>query len=74
HNVTYIPTLAVYQNHSDEKHNHTISSQTEMLKTIPEKLQGCMFENVPAPSKWKEHASDERKTAYANIQKLHSAN
>ncbi|TMN46221.1 amidohydrolase, partial [Pseudoalteromonas piscicida] len=24
HNVTYIPTLAVYHNHSDEKHNHTI--------------------------------------------------
>lgn len=74
HNVTYIPTLAVYHNHSDEKHNHTISSQSELLKTIPEKLQGCLFENVPAPSKWKEHAWDERKTAYANIQKLHKAN
>lgn len=68
--VTYIPTLAVYYNHSDEKHNHTLSSQTELLKPVPNKLQGCLFEKVPEPSKWKEHSWQTRSIAYANIQQL----
>ncbi|MDQ9090130.1 CIA30 family protein [Pseudoalteromonas haloplanktis] len=71
--VTYIPTLAVYHNHSDEKHNHALSSQTELLKPVPNKLQGCLFEKVPEPSKWKEHSWQARSIAYANIQKLHQA-
>ncbi|KTF16914.1 CIA30 family protein [Pseudoalteromonas sp. H105] len=71
--VTYIPTLAVYHNHSDEKHNHTLSSQTELLKPVPSKLQGCLFEKVPEPSKWKEHSWQTRSIAYANIQQLHQA-
>ena len=71
--VTYIPTLAVYYNHSDEKHNHALSSQTELLKPVPNKLQGCLFEKVPEPSKWKEHSWQTRSIAYANIQQLQQA-
>ncbi|MGO2365076.1 MAG: CIA30 family protein [Pseudoalteromonas sp.] len=71
--VTYIPTLAVYHNHSDEKHNHTLSSQSELLKPVPNKLQDCLFEKVPEPSKWKEHSWQVRSIAYANIQKLQQA-
>ncbi|KPH92989.1 amidohydrolase [Pseudoalteromonas porphyrae] len=73
HRVTYIPTLAVYHNHSDEKHNHGVSSQSQLLRTVPAKLQKCLFEKVPAPSKWTDNAWQARNTAYANIKKLHQA-
>ncbi|XQF91410.1 hypothetical protein ACOBV8_20980 (plasmid) [Pseudoalteromonas espejiana] len=62
HNVTYIPTLAVYHNHSDEKHNHTVLTK-RVAKPFPKKLQGCLFENQRRLQNGKKCAWEERKTA-----------
>lgn len=72
-NVTYIPTLAVYHNHHEEKNHSLISGNTELLATIPNKLQKCLFEKVPAPSQWREQSWQARDFAYNNIRKLHQA-
>ncbi|MEW6989995.1 CIA30 family protein [Colwelliaceae bacterium 6441] len=71
--VTYIPTLAVYHNHPEEKYNTLISSQEELLATVPSKLKSCLFEKVPAPSKWTDNAWQARKHAYENISRLQQA-
>ena len=71
--VAYIPTLAVYFNHSDENKNQAISRQSALLKTVPEKLKSCLFDKVSAPSKWKDIAWQKRQIAYENIRKLHQA-
>ncbi len=71
--VIYIPTLAVYHNHSDEKYNKRLSSQSALLKPVHSKLQGCLFEQVPQPSKWQEYSWQTRNIAYTNITKLHQA-
>lgn len=71
--VTYIPTLAVYHNHHEEKHHGLISSQKALLATTHEKLQHCLFENVPNPSQWREQSWQAKSHAYQNIQKLHKA-
>ncbi|KGJ88979.1 CIA30 family protein [Colwellia psychrerythraea] len=67
HNVAYIPTLAVYQNHSAEHETQQISSNTALLATVPDKLQHCLFDKVPEPSKWKNIAWQKRQLAYQNI-------
>lgn len=71
--VTYIPTLAVYHNHHEEKHHGLISSQKELLHTTHSKLQHCLFENVPNPSQWREQSWQAKGHAYRNIQKLYKA-
>jgi imidazolonepropionase-like amidohydrolase len=67
HNVAYIPTLAVYQNHSAEHELQQISSNTALLATVPDKLQHCLFDKVPEPSKWKDIAWQKRQLAYQNL-------
>lgn len=73
HQVAYIPTLAVYHNHNDEHQSALLSKQTSLLKTVPEKLQHCLFKKVAAPSKWKNAVWLKRQHAYKNIQALHQA-
>lgn len=72
-NVTYIPTLAVYYNHHEEKHHNLISEQSELLSTTHSKLQHCLFEEVPNPSKWRDQSWNTRSIAYKNLQKLSKA-
>jgi hypothetical protein len=67
HNVGYIPTLAVYQNHNAEHEEQHISKNTNLLVTTPSKLQHCLFDNVPEPSKWKDIAWQKKETAYQNL-------
>lgn len=69
-NVTYIPTLAVYYNHHEEKHHNLISEQPELLSTTHSKLQHCLFEEVPNPSKWRDQSWNTRSIAYENLKKL----
>ena len=73
YHVAYMPTLAVYYNQQQEKQNHLISQQTSLLATVPNKLQHCLFDKVPAPAKWKKQTWDKRKLAYNNILKLQQA-
>ena len=73
HNVAYIPTLAVYQNHSAEHELQQISSNTSLLATVPDKLQHCLFDKVPEPSKWKDIAWQKRQLAYKNLNLLAQA-
>ncbi len=71
--VVYIPTLAVFHNHHEEKRHALISNQKELLATVPKKLQNCLFEKVPSPSQWREQSWQARNFAYENIRKLHQA-
>ena len=73
HKVAYIPTLAVYQNHSAEHESQQVSGNNTLLATVPDKLQHCLFDNVPAPSKWKDIAWKKRQVAYKNINLLTKA-
>jgi len=73
HNVAYMPTLAVYYNQHQEKQNQLISRQTNLLATVPNKLQHCLFDKVNSPAKWKEQAWKNRTLAYSNIKKLQQA-
>ncbi|WDE13071.1 CIA30 family protein [Thalassomonas haliotis] len=73
HRVAYIPTLSVYFNHSAQSRQQTISSQPHLLATVPEKLQDCLFENVPAPSKRQALMWQKRQVAFDNITRLHQA-
>lgn len=73
HNVAYIPTLAVFQNHSAEHENQQVSNHSALLVTVPDKLQKCLFDKVPAPSKWKDIAWKKRRIAYQNISLLSKA-
>ena len=73
HNVAYIPTLAVYQNHSAEHAHQKISSNSTLLATVPDKLQHCLFDKVPEPSKWKDIAWHKRQSAYQNLNLLAQA-
>lgn len=73
HKVAYIPTLAVYQNHNAEHEHQQVSSNRPLLATVPDKLQHCLFDKVPAPSKWKDIAWQKRQIAYQNIQELAQA-
>jgi imidazolonepropionase-like amidohydrolase len=72
-NVAYIPTLAVYQNHSAEHDHQGISSNTTLLATVPDKLQHCLFDKVPQPSKWKDIAWQKRQLAYQNLKLIAQA-
>jgi len=72
-NVDYIPTLAVYLNHSEESNSHALSQQSHLLATVPDKLQHCLFDNVPKPSKWRENAWKNRHHGFNNIKLLHQA-
>jgi imidazolonepropionase-like amidohydrolase len=73
HNVAYIPTLAVYQSHSAEHEFQKISSNTSLLATVPDKLQHCLFDKVPEPSKWKDIAWQKRQLAYQNLKRIAQA-
>ncbi|GHF83906.1 CIA30 family protein [Thalassotalea marina] len=73
HNVTYIPTLAVYHNHASESEHQQISHQTELLPVLHKKLQGCLFDKVPEPNVWFKTMWQKRAHAYQNIVKLHKA-
>ncbi|MFT5296151.1 MAG: imidazolonepropionase-like amidohydrolase [Colwellia sp.] len=72
-NVAYIPTLAVYQNHSAEHEHQKISTNTALLVTVPDKLQHCLFDKVPEPSNWKDIAWRKRQVAYQNLHLLSQA-
>jgi imidazolonepropionase-like amidohydrolase len=71
--VAYIPTLAVYYNHSAEKDHKEISANKPLLATVPDKLQRCLFDEVTAPSKWKDIAWKKRQKAYKNLALLAKA-
>jgi imidazolonepropionase-like amidohydrolase len=73
HNVAYIPTLAVSQNHSAEYENQYVSKNSALLATVPDKLQHCLFDKVPKPSKWQNTAWKKRRLAYENIRILAKA-
>jgi len=73
HDVAYIPTLAVYQNHSAEHDHQEISRNTTLLATVPDKLQHCLFDKVPQPSKWKDIAWQKRQLAYQNLKLIAQA-
>jgi imidazolonepropionase-like amidohydrolase len=73
YNVAYIPTLAVYQNHSAEHDHQQISGNTTLLATVPDKLQHCLFDKVPEPSKWKDIAWQKRQLAYKNLKLIAKA-
>jgi len=73
HDVAYIPTLAVYQNHSAEHEHQEISRNTTLLATVPDKLQHCLFDKVPQPSKWKDIAWQKRQLAYQNLKLIAQA-
>ena len=60
--VAYIPTLAVYYNHSAEYEHQQVSGNTTLLATVPDILQHCLFDKVPAPSKWKDIAWQKKTT------------
>ena len=70
HKVAYIPTLAVYYNHSAEHEHQQISANTTLLATVPDKLQHCLFDKVPAPSKWKDITWQKKQLAYKNLNLL----
>jgi len=72
-NVAYIPTLAVYYNHSAEHEHQQISGNTTLLATVPDKLQHCLFDEVPAPSKWKDITWQKKQLAYKNLNLLANA-
>ncbi|MBL4941457.1 MAG: CIA30 family protein [Colwellia sp.] len=73
HKVAYIPTLAVYYNHSAEKNHREVSANKALLTTVPEKLQHCLFNKVPEPAKWKDIAWQKRQLAYQNLNLLAQA-
>jgi imidazolonepropionase-like amidohydrolase len=73
HNVAYIPTLAVSQNHSAEYENQYISKNSVLLATVPDKLQHCLFDKVPEPSKWRNNVWKKRQVAYQNLRLLAQA-
>jgi imidazolonepropionase-like amidohydrolase len=73
HKVAYIPTLAVYQNHSAEHDHQQISGNKTLLATVPNKLQHCLFDKVPEPSKWKDIAWQKRQLAYKNLKLIAQA-
>ncbi|WJG10322.1 CIA30 family protein [Aliiglaciecola sp. LCG003] len=73
HKVAYIPTLAVYHNHSAEKASQAVSSDSALLEAVPQKLKGCLFDEVPPPPKWKDIAWQNRQLAYQNIRLLSQA-
>ena len=70
HNVGYIPTLAVYQNHNAEHEEQHISKNTSLLAAVPNKLQHCLFDKVPQPSTWKNIAWKKKDIAYKNLIQL----
>ena len=73
HNVAYIPTLAVYHNHSAEKAHHHVSAKPALLATVPDKLKHCLFDKVAEPSKWQDIAWNKKQLAYKNITLLAQA-
>ncbi|PAJ72477.1 amidohydrolase [Pseudoalteromonas sp. NBT06-2] len=71
--VAYIPTLAVYHNHNEERESKYVSSQTHLLKTVHNKLKHCLFTQVPEPTIWKNQVWKKRNIAYNNVITLHKA-
>ena len=73
HKVAYIPTLAVFYNHSAEHEHQQVSGNTALLATVPNKLQHCLFDKVSSPSKWQDIAWNKRQLAYKNLNLLAKA-